>query len=487
VFNPYSGVKTSIVLLDRQIASKSDGAHGAVLFVKIENDGLALGAQRREIDKNDLPDALKVIGKFQKSPGMRTAGSTRMNANNVLVVAKNTIAENGEYNLTGERYRVVERRGKQKWEMVRLGDVCTLVSDTIDPQSCHGIVEYIGLENIESGSGKIIGETLTQYTEIKSLKNIFSKSDILYGKLRPNLNKVYLAQFSGICSTDIYVLRASEKILPALLNIYLRDPDFNQQIVKGVSGSQLPRVKFDYLSKLQIPLPSIEIQQKIVAEIEGYQKIIDGARQVIDNWKPQIEVDPEWPMVKLGDVCEDFKNGLNFSADQVGNGIKFVNIKDVFSDGYVDIRNLEKVEISKKEKTTRIVSDDDLLFVRSSVKYEGVGFPSLVNTNNEEIVFCGFIIKCTPNKDIVLPKYLLFLLRTTEYRNKTVFLSNKANITNISQDSLKSLEIPLPPIDIQQDIVAKIEAEWKVLVGCRELMIGYEGKIKRVVDGVWRE
>jgi len=84
-----------------------------------------------------------------------------------------------------------------------------------------------------------------------------------------------------------------------------------------------------------------------------------------------------------------------------------------------------------------------------------------------------------------LPEYLLYLLRTTEYRNKTVLLSNKANITNISQESIKSLEIPIPSLEIQRFIVTGIEAEKKAVDGCRELIAIHEKKIKAVIERVW--
>jgi type I restriction enzyme M protein len=71
-------------------------------------------------------------------------------------------------------------------------------------------------------------------------------------------------------------------------------------------GVGLVHITKGNFEKIKTPLPPLEIQQKIVAEIEGYQKIIDGARQVVDNWKPQIDIDPKWPVVKLGDVCENY-------------------------------------------------------------------------------------------------------------------------------------------------------------------------------------
>ncbi|NKQ38400.1 MAG: SAM-dependent DNA methyltransferase [Methanosarcinales archaeon] len=108
VFKPYSGVKTSILLFDNQVAKKTN----EMLFIKVENDGFDLGAQRREIDKNDLPKAVEILeiwktGKKKKS-------------DIALWVKKEKIIEIGDYNLTGERYREVEVYKNVKWEMKKL-------------------------------------------------------------------------------------------------------------------------------------------------------------------------------------------------------------------------------------------------------------------------------------------------------------------------------------------------------------------------------
>lgn len=124
VFQPYSGVKTSILLMDKELAGKTD----SILFIKIENDGYDLGAQRRPIDKNDLPDALQVIREYMDK--VRNGKADEFNVDekpcSALLVKKDTLAENGEYNLTGDRYRVVEKNKHRKWPMVRLGEVINL-------------------------------------------------------------------------------------------------------------------------------------------------------------------------------------------------------------------------------------------------------------------------------------------------------------------------------------------------------------------------
>ena len=87
--------------------------------------------------------------------------------------------------------------------------------------------------------------------------------------------------FLSICSTDFFALRPDrERIEPRLLQFLLLSPQFNKQVLTFVRGAQLPRVSYDDLSSIEIPLPPLEEQRRIVAEIEGYQTVLDGARQI---------------------------------------------------------------------------------------------------------------------------------------------------------------------------------------------------------------
>jgi type I restriction enzyme M protein len=109
VFNPYSGVKTSILILDKSLAKKTN----TIAFFKIENDGFGLGAQRREIDKNDLPSAADFLKSWLQSIQSTTSTASIPSTPNGLIVEKEKIAANGEYNLSGERYREGTSRASQ--------------------------------------------------------------------------------------------------------------------------------------------------------------------------------------------------------------------------------------------------------------------------------------------------------------------------------------------------------------------------------------
>ena len=116
VFNPYSGVKTSILILDKSLAKKTD----RIAFLKIENDGFDLGAQRRTIDKNDLPQVQAELGEYLQRLRARVSLDDFQPALG-LIVEKGKLAANGEYNLSGERYRETRIRNHE-FPMVLIGD-----------------------------------------------------------------------------------------------------------------------------------------------------------------------------------------------------------------------------------------------------------------------------------------------------------------------------------------------------------------------------
>ena len=162
-----------------------------------------------------------------------------------------------------------------------LGQVAHKVSDTIDPQAQIGTAFYIGLENIESGTGLLTGQIATLYQDIKSTKVRFESGDVLYGKLRPNLNKVYLAQQAGICSTDILAFRFGSAIQARFYTAYFLTEAFNSEVLKGVSGQQLPRTSWGNMQTIKVPVLAEASLKNIVPEIQPIERPIAAAQAVI--------------------------------------------------------------------------------------------------------------------------------------------------------------------------------------------------------------
>ena len=163
----------------------------------------------------------------------------------------------------------------------RLNQVVDMIADIVNPKEENGVVRYVGLENIESQTGALLGGIQSDFSAIKSNKNVFRSGDILYGKLRPNLNKVHLASIDGICSTDILVFRPYAPNLATFYKHYFLSEEFNSEVVKTVSGQQLPRTSWEKIDRILVP--PLDIPQQLAAEVDQLDAKIPQAQAVIDS------------------------------------------------------------------------------------------------------------------------------------------------------------------------------------------------------------
>ena len=176
------------------------------------------------------------------------------------------------------------------WKSVRLDELFEVVSDTTNPIEHTGKVVYVGLENIKSDTGVLTGQLECEISTLRSTKRVFKKGDILFGKLRPALNKVAFANIDGICSTDIVVLRPKESNIKAeLYSVLLRSTMFNSLVMNGVSGGQLPRVDVNYL--LQLPIYKIpdEEQSAMLEQVHYEQSLIRPTTEIAKLFRTKIE------------------------------------------------------------------------------------------------------------------------------------------------------------------------------------------------------
>ena len=290
VFQPYSGVKTSILILDKALAKKTD----RIALFKVENDGFDLGAQRRVIDKNDLPQVQTELGEYL---GRLRAGESvdGFQPTLGLGVEKVKIAAGGEYNLSGERYRETLAYSSAKWPLVALQDICVEILSGGTPSTknenyWNGDIPWITSADIVDLQTAIPRKYITQDAIRESATNLIPKGNIIV-VTRVGLGKLFRNDFDVCISQDSQGLIVKQEVNTDFLVYILRGRVVN---FKNTSrGSTIQGVTKRQLSELQIPLPPLEVQREIVSEIEGHQKVIDGARAVVENYRPHIAVDPE--------------------------------------------------------------------------------------------------------------------------------------------------------------------------------------------------
>jgi len=171
----------------------------------------------------------------------------------------------------------------KEWEVVRLGDICKQRNQIILP-SGKGEFKFVGLEHITSGETKLCAYEFD--INIKSSKFKFYAGDILYGKLRPYLDKAILAEFDGICSTDLLVLTpAKDRIYTEFLIYTIHSKKFIQYAISTTSGTNHPRTSWKAISKFMFGLPPLPEQQKI-AEILS---TVDKRLELLKKKKEKLE------------------------------------------------------------------------------------------------------------------------------------------------------------------------------------------------------
>jgi type I restriction enzyme S subunit len=163
-----------------------------------------------------------------------------------------------------------------------------------------------------------------------------------------------------------------------------------------------------------------------------------------------------WLCTPFGNIT-DLKNGINFQSENKGEiGVLTIDVLNMYGNSsFVNLDKLYRVNISLKDNY--VLKNDDILFVRSSVKREGVGWVSLFREISEPVTFCGFIIRSRLIIEDVSSKFLVYLLRSNSFRAKIIQSSSQVTITNINQTSLRKLLIPIPSLTEQQVIVSEIE------------------------------
>jgi len=161
------------------------------------------------------------------------------------------------------------------WEVRTLGEVLKVDNRSISPIDCpYRTFAYVGLENIESNTGRILGELDTKGKEIHSLKYLFNSELVLYGKLRPYLNKVALPDFDGICSTDILPLLPNERCLTReYLAYFLRSSSFVEFATARSTGTKMPRFGARQLLKVAIPVPPVELQKQFAQTVQRIEAL----------------------------------------------------------------------------------------------------------------------------------------------------------------------------------------------------------------------
>lgn len=473
IFNPYAGVKTSILLFNNEVAKQRN----EILFVKIQNDGTDLGTKKRITLANDLPTALEILNKWDTGKKIENKLA--------LYVQKSKIAEDGDYNFSSDRYRVATDYTNAKWPMVKLGEVAEVLNGYAfksDKYTSEGI-RIIRITNVQKGEIRDDEPKFYSLNTAKEIKKfMLNKNDLLIsltgnigrvGLLKDNLLPAALNQRVGC----MRVINPNTILIDYLFHI-LNTEKFEYECMNYSNGIAQKNLSTEWLKKYIIPLPPIEIQEQIVAELNSYQNIIAGAKQIAENWKPKIEIDPKWKKVKLGDAFKIESGGTPSSTEKkYWNGnIKWATLIDI----------PQTIEIITDTK--RQITNEGLKNSSSKLLPEGTVLVSSRATIGRIAIAGAKMATNQGFKNIIVDReneslYVAYIL--SEKVEEMNLLASGGTFNEISKTNFSNIQIPLPPLKIQKQIVEKIEAERALVESSKKLIELYEQKTKDVIAKLW--
>lgn len=390
-----------------------------------------------------------------------------------------------------------------------LGNLVNFLDEKIDPQQYPDTeFSYLGLENMESDTGRVISYQKLLGTEIHSASSAFDEGCILFARLRPYLNKVHYARQSGIGSGELYIIKAKEKrVSPSYLLTYLLSDMTLNQTKWILSGSSYPRLGKDDFLQLKVVFPKdtseqirlVRIARRVEREATRCEKrtslILGANRNMIlhalnlkmlridvdyypiypSNLDSRIDYVRNHPLAKatdamlkrvgavaLGSLIEDEMDyGVNAFGKEEGE-TPFINVQNLSLDGIVDVENIAYVDRPNDKKLLR---KDDILISRSRT----VGTCGLVREDQEGSTFGSYVLRMRVRKDAaVLPMYLVNFINSDLGQLQVSYLQTGSRGTergggnNINPDQIRKIGIVLPDgkrsVSKQRAIVSRITA-----------------------------
>ena len=382
------------------------------------------------------------------SPG-NTAGNATLPSGEAMAAdrTKETKAANQEIGAPGSRVKL-----KCGWQIKSLVDVCTMDKS----QGIHKSLPYIGLEHIESQTGRFIGSI--DPVEVRSSTFKFTSEHVLYGRLRPYLNKVMLPDFSGHCSTEIFPLKPCSELLRKFLQYwFLRDITV-EQINATSTGARMPRANMNEVMAFEFLLPPLPDQRRIVGILDeafeaiatakaAAEKNLQNARALFESHLNDVFTrrGEGWKMEKLDNLTE-LARGQNppkskFSYTQKPGYVRFYQIRDGSTDDYT-VYVPDTPQLHKMKK-------DDIMMV--AYRHVGRVFRGVEGAFN--VALCKI---SNARKDLLEDDFLFHLIPSIYVKGELLKRSERSLIPSMSIEHLREIKVPLPPIQEQRNIIETI-------------------------------
>ncbi len=381
---------------------------------------------------------------------------------------------------------------KPGWRQVKFGDVVRQCKEKADPAT-SGLERYIAGDHMDTDDLRLRrwGEIGSGYLG-PAFHMRFKPGQVLYGSRRTYLRKVAVADFDGICANTTFVLepKNTDELLPQFLPFLMQSDAFNEFSVKNSKGSVNPYINFSDLAQFELALPPKDEQcrladllQAIEHAKESHKKIGQAADQLIRSMLSEL-INGDWPVVELGSVVQETQYGLSINAGSDGQYpmLRMMNIEN----GLCIENDIKYVDLVEKDFEAYRLVHGDVLFNRTN-SYELVGRTGVYELEGDH-VFASYLVRIKPNCEKLTPKFLTLYLNSDFGRRQVLAYATKGvSQANVNASNLLRVRLPLPPVEVQQQVLADIAqvklAEEAVVTRCSSIECMKKQLLARIAEG----
>ncbi len=349
---------------------------------------------------------------------------------------------------------------KANWRKVKFGEVVRLSKARCQDPLAEGVERFVGLEHLEPGDLRI--RSWGNVADGVTFTSVFKPGQVLFGKRRAYQRKVAVANFTGVCSGDIYVLETLDAnvLLPKLLPFICQTDAFFDHAVGTSAGSLSPRTNWTSLADFEFSLAPLSEQTRIVELLKAieyasaaHQSIGASADRLIRALLSDV-LNREWPIVELGSVVHGTQYGLSINAGSDGRYpmLRMMNLEE----GLCVENDIKYVDLNDKDFESYRLVRGDVLFNRTN-SYELVGRTGVYELEGDH-VFASYLVRIKTLPEKLEPQFLTLYLNSDFGRRQVLAYATKAvSQANVNASNLLRVQLPLPPLDEQQRLLNEIE------------------------------
>lgn len=347
---------------------------------------------------------------------------------------------------------------KHNWEYKRLGDIAPSMPYKGCITPTNGKYWCLNLDKIESNTGVVLKYDFIDESELGGSIHKFTVDNVLFSKLRPNLNKVVVPKQSGYCTTELIPLCPKENVNKEFLAYYLRSPKYVNFLIGKTGGAKMPRVKMDIFWDSSVPVPPMDVQEQIVAELDKINEVIGDCRELLRNLDALAQslfydyfgdpmTNPKgWNIKKLEEICI-LKSGDSSANHMPKGNIPYVKVGDMNLDEnkYGIVTSSTFIDIGAKTK---------MLFPIGTTIFPKRG--GAIFTNKKRLIKVP--ICCDLNIMGAIPlcinsEYLYYFFVLKDFAE----LVDGSTVPQINNCDIYPLIIPFPPLELQEKFAERIE------------------------------